>query len=374
MFVSAEKYTSKLKKNLHFSIMQTYRCIGLMSGTSLDGLDIAYAQFNLDKQWSFELLSSKSVVYSDELKNKLEGAFQQDVHALDLLDKTYGEYLAQQVQIFLEEQNIQKSEVDFIASHGHTIFHEPQKGITRQIGCGKTMANILGLKVINDFRSNDVALGGQGAPLVPIGDQLLFHHYDACLNLGGFSNISFDVEHKRIAFDICPVNIALNLYAQQLGYAYDKGGFIAQGAKLNTALLERLNRLEYYQKAYPKSLGREWLEQEFLPQIDAKIPVQDILHTLVVHAAQQIVRAVQDGHISNILISGGGAYNTFLIDSIKALADFQVCIPSTQIIEFKEAIVFAFLGVLHQREEVNCLSSVTGATRDNIGGKLHLPT
>ncbi|RZS93286.1 anhydro-N-acetylmuramic acid kinase [Aquimarina brevivitae] len=355
-----------------------YKVIGLMSGTSLDGLDIAFCNFQYDyAKWSFTILDTKTIAYSQQLKNKLQQALHLDATELLLLHNEYGHWLGTEAKQFIAQHNLA---VDFIASHGHTIFHQPDKGLTYQIGSGQHLANASNKKVICDFRTKDVALGGQGAPLVPIGDRLLFSKYDFCLNLGGFSNISFEEKTgKRIAFDISPVNMLLNYLSNKIDLEYDKGGNIAQSGTLNLRLLDHLNKLEHYNLNPPKSLGQEWFTQHCIPLIEStKDTVANLLHTSTVHIAHQIgqvIKSYTTKHKAKVFITGGGAKNNFLITTIKKelenLAD--VITPNEKMIDFKEALVFAFLGVLRDRNEVNCLQSVTGATKDSSSGVIYYP-
>ncbi|MCG8576688.1 MAG: anhydro-N-acetylmuramic acid kinase, partial [Flavobacteriales bacterium] len=267
--------------------------------------------------------------------------------------------------------------IDFVASHGHTVHHRPDEGITIQIGDGELMAKELGLKVVNDFRIDDVRLVGQGAPLVPLGDKLLFHEYDACLNLGGIANISFDnAENVRLAFDICPANLPLNKLAEErFKLAYDESGKLAEKGIVLTGLLQELNDLEFYQSNGPKSLGIEWLNQYFYPLINqySKEKGEDLLATIVEHEAEQIAQIIQQNQLPKILVTGGGAYHNFLIDRIREKTKVNVIVPENQLVDFKEALVFAFLGLLRIKGRINTYSSVTGASKDSSGGKIWNP-
>ena len=284
---------------------------------------------------------------------------------LEKLDKVYGDYLGTLINNFIYNYKI--GTIDFIASHGHTILHQPEKGITLQIGSGKIIAAKTKQKVVCDFRTQDVALGGQGAPLVPIGDELLFADYDYCLNLGGFSNVSFKKDQERIAFDICPVNIVLNYYANLLDLPYDDEGKIAAQGSINVALLDKLNQLEYYQQQPPKSLGLEWVQQEIFPLINAEEKnVQHILRTFIEHIAIQISAIIKGN--SSILITGGGAFNIFLMQRIAKHANVKISAPNKTLINYKEALIFAFLGLLRLDNQINCLKSVTGANKDHSSG------
>ena len=339
--------------------------IGLMSGTSLDGIDLMYVRFKNDDYKNFKILHAETISYSKEWKQLLQNAIFSDELALQQLDVTYGRFLGGILNNFISNYKIVK--IDFIASHGHTILHQPAKGITLQIGSGAEIAKITKQKVVCDFRTQDVQFGGQGAPLVPIGDALLFSEYDFCLNLGGFSNVSYHKDSTRIAFDICPVNIVLNFYANKIGLAYDASGKIASEGKINEVLLEKLNELEFYQQKPPKSLGLEWVQKNIFPLIDEfETDVPSILRTFVTHIALQISKVIYKS--DKVLFTGGGVFNTFLMDEIRQYSKAQIVLPPKELIDFKEALIFAFLGLLKIRNEINCLQSVTGASKDHSSG------
>jgi anhydro-N-acetylmuramic acid kinase len=344
--------------------------IGLMSGTSLDGIDLVYIKFLKNKDISFEILHSETIAYAKEWRALLQQAISFSSEELLALDCTYGKLLGNTLQHFIEKYKIKN--IDFIASHGHTVLHQPQKGITLQIGSGEEVAKITKQKVVCDFRTQDVALGGQGAPLVPIGDALLFPEYDFCLNLGGFSNVSFRKAEERVAFDICPVNIVLNFYANKIGLEYDASGKIASEGKMNKQLLEQLNALDFYKIAPPKSLGLEWVQKEILPLIDAhKISISSILSTFVEHIAIQIASIITDS--SAVLITGGGVFNSFLMQRIEKHSNVKIKQASDALINYKEALIFAFLGMLKIDNQINCLKSVTGASKNHSSGVIFLP-
>ncbi len=348
-----------------------YHVIGLMSGTSLDGLDMAYCTFIEKKgKWTFSIKSAAMVDYDNKRLKKLQNAPNLSGNELLLLHNEYGKYLGEQVARFIKAKGIK--ELDFVASHGHTIFHQPEKKITFQLGNGAAISAACNQTVINDFRSLDVALSGQGAPLVPIGDKLLFSEYEYCINLGGFANISYDKNGKRIAFDIGPVNIVLNYLAELLGKHYDKNGLLAAKGKADKNLLNKLNKLSYYASAPPKSLGREWVENEFLPIVNkTKLSAEDKLATVTEHIAEQIAQSIKNQPKGKILLTGGGAYNKYLVKLLQAkMPKHKIVIPADEIIKYKEALVFAFLGVLRYTGKDNCLSSVTGADRNNKGGTI----
>lgn len=342
-----------------------WHIIGLMSGTSLDGVDLAYIQFENTEKLRFKILHTHTIPYPEKWKNRLIAAFDSNEEQLQDLDIKYGEYLGKLVFDFIRKNKIKK--LDFVASHGHTIFHKPEESYTLQIGDGQSIANTCKQKVICDFRTQDVALGGQGAPLVPIGDELLFSEYDYCLNIGGFANISFDENGIRKAFDICPANIVLNHYTRKIGLEYDDKGSLAKKGTCHKELLKALDSHASYQKK--DSLGNEVVISEFIPLIDSfQLSLHDILHTFIVHFSKKITNEFKTK--GKVLITGGGAFNDFVIECIKEQTDSEIIIPSKQLINYKEALIFGFLGLLKNQNEVNCLASVTGAVRDHSSGVL----
>src|SRR6056297_566903 len=359
--------------------MSVYKVLGLMSGTSLDGLDIAYCHiWKEDGKWSFSIKETAEIDYSDGMREYLKKAIHLSEEEHGQLHKDYGIWLGQQSKLFMDELG---EEVDFIASHGHTSHHRPEDGITFQLGDGQLLANTSGKQVVCDFRTKDVSLKGQGAPLVPIGDKLLFHEYDFCLNLGGISNISFDKDGKRIAYDIGLANMPLNHITHKMGLAYDEDGKLARSGKLDHALLSKLNNLKYYSLPYPKSTGYEWFTSEIVPLIEAsEITNEDLLHTFIHHNCEQIALAAlqykSNGKSnSKLLATGGGALNQFFMDTlqIKLGASIEVVVPNKTLIAYKEALVFALMGVLRLEGKTNVLKSVTGATSDSCSGEVFFP-
>lgn len=344
--------------------------IGLMSGTSLDGVDLVYVRFEKDNYTNFKILASETIPYTLEWKKELQEAIFYSKEKLAYINVTYGALLADVLNTFIESNKILK--IDFIASHGHTILHQPEKGYTLQVGDGQTIANKTKQKVVCDFRTQDIQLGGQGAPLVPIGDKLLFTTYDYCVNLGGFANVSYEKENHRLAFDICPVNIVLNFYTRKLNLDYDDGGQLARSGKLNNKLLEGLNKIPFYSKSPPKSLGLEWVQETIFPLINAlEKDISSILKTFVEHAAIQMAANIEIP--SKVLFTGGGVFNSYLIERIEFYTKQRVVVVEKELIEYKEALIFAFLGILRVHNKVNCLASVTGATKDHSSGEIFTP-
>lgn len=345
-----------------------------MSGTSLDGIDIAFVHIQRNEQglWSFNLVNAETVEYSDEIKENLRISTDISAPALFKLDKMLGQMMGKAINKFIEKNKILKDQIQIIASHGHTVFHQPDNGFTVQIGCGSTMALETGITVVNDFRTKDVILGGQGAPLVPIGDFELFKgQADAFLNIGGISNISFRKDGQITAFDCSPGNLPLNKLAQNKGLNYDKNGDLARSGEINFFLLDLLNNLPFYQQPGPKSLGTEWLEQYFYPMIKFDRDIENNLRTVIEHEAYQIGQVLSRNEIESVMITGGGAFNQFLVERIQHYYKGKLVLPAKEVIEFKEAIIFAFLGALYLEELPNCLSEVTGASRNVCGGVLH---
>jgi len=350
---------------------KSYKAIGLMSGTSLDGLDIAYCNFiQFGNKWEFEILKAETVKYPVSLSQSLLNAHQLDALSFWKLHVHFGRYCGNAVKKFIAKN---KCNPQLIASHGHTIFHQPQNGFTCQIGDGSQIAAITRIDTVCDFRSKDVALNGQGAPLVPIGDQFLFPEADACLNIGGIANISFQIKNRTIAFDICPANMVFNHYALQKGRKMDKNGTWARNGEINLSLLKELNQLTFYKNTIPKSLGREWVFEKVVALIDKKEKlIENKLCTSVEHSALKIAEVLNKNKLKQILVTGGGAYHQYLIERIKYHSKSQLIIPDKNTIEFKEALIFAFIGLLRFQEKANCLKSVTGAHSDNSGGAIYL--
>ena len=353
-------------------IKNEYKVIGVMSGTSLDGIDLAYITFTFNSVWAFKIETAQTVAYAEKWLSVLKDLVSFSSEELQDIDNHYTLYLSNVIQDFIDANQIQS--IDVICSHGHTALHQPKKGLTYQIGNKELLATQLNHTIVCDFRVQDVKLGGQGAPLVPIGDKLLFSDYDFCLNLGGFANISTEINNNRIAYDICPVNIVLNHYVKQLGFDYDDEGQIASIGEINSELFDELNSLPFYQKMYPKSLGLEWVNECVIPVIDNyNLDVKDTLRTFVEHISYQISKEINKKDSATVLVTGGGAFNIFLMKRIKGLSKNKIVTPSKEIIEYKEALIFGLLGVLKLRNETNCLSSVTGAKIDHSSGVIFQP-
>ena len=339
--------------------------VGVMSGTSLDGIDLAAVEFTFENEkWDFNIKAAKTISYSKSWLKKLTEAPSFSGEKLSELHTEYGSFIGKKVNNFKTETSFNP---ELIASHGHTIFHQPEKHFTLQIGNGAEIAAITKTQTVADFRTTDIALGGQGAPLVPVGDKLLFSDFDYCLNLGGFANVSFEKNKQRIAYDNCPANFTLNFFAEKMGLLYDKDGDLGKQGHIIPSLLDELNNLEYYRQAPPKSLGREWMENTLFPTLENyNNSYLDKMRTMYEHVAMQIAK-ISEGD-GNLLVSGGGAFNTFLMERIKLHSSLNVVVPEPEIVNYKEALIFAFLGVLRIQNKINCFASVTGAEKDSSCG------
>ena len=357
-----------------------YNVIGLMSGSSLDGLDIAYIRFEETAgKWQFEILESTCFPYSEEWKLKLAGLTGLPAKDYLLLHTAYGQYLGNCVNKFLDEKNLDYR-VQLISSHGHTAFHFPSQHMTAQIGDGASIAAVTGIRTITDLRSVDVALGGQGAPIVPIGEKLLFPEYDLFLNIGGIANLSANGE-TFIGFDVCPANRVLDLLAAGTGKGFDEDGAMASAGNVDGNLLEQLNAFDYYRLPYPKSLSNEFGLREIFPVIlKAKLSLPDALRTYVQHIVVQVSESLfklkkelSGKEELRLLITGGGAHNRFLTNKLKeavSASGIECVIPPANLVNYKEALVIALMGALRWREDINVMHSVTGATKDSSNGAL----
>ncbi len=351
-----------------------YSIIGLMSGTSGDGLDLVHCTFSFKSEWNYEILKSTTVPFPADLGNRLMNSHRLSALDLSFLDVEFGRWMGEQVMSFTSGS---PSKPDAVCSHGHTVFHQPEKGLTLQIGNGWALHQVTGLRVINDFRMLDVQRGGQGAPLVPVGDRLLFDEVDYCINLGGIANLSTKFKGHRIAFDCCPFNLLLNPQANILGGVFDNLGNWAKEGVVCDSLYTKLNAFPFYQNNKAKSLGREDVERDFIPAIQASgLSPRDVLATLIEHYAFQIATSIKKYQLvdePSVLITGGGAYNLFFKERLNyhLSGNLKLYPSSRQLIEFKEALIFGFLGVLRLRNEINCLASVTGASRDSCGGVIY---
>lgn len=356
-----------------------YKVIGIMSGSSLDGLDIAYVELEESfGKWRFSVLQAACMPYSPEWEGRLRNATNLTARDYLLLDAEYGHYIGQQVNTFMQHHEL-AYKVSLIASHGHTTFHLPPF-MTAQLGSGAAISTETGLPVVSDLRTIDVALGGQGAPMVPIGERLLWPEVPLFLNIGGIANISINGPSAYLAYDVCPANRVLNLLSELRGKSFDENGSIAAAGKVDHTLLDELNSLSYYGQPYPKSLSNDFGTEVVYPMLMASgLTVEDMLRTYTEHIAVQVATEVER-HLSGLtiaapqlLVTGGGALNTLLLERLKTHLEpmrVQVDRPDVEIVQYKEALIMGILGVLRWREETTAIASVTGARRDSIGGAL----
>ncbi len=344
--------------------------LGIMSGTSLDGTDLALCRFSIKGgRTRFKILKGATIPYPAIWKQRLASISNSSAEKYFAMDALYAQYIAGLVNEFLKDAPKPVA----IASHGHTVFHQPRTGFSTQIGSGAIIAARTGITTVSDFRSVDVGLGGEGAPLVPVGDRLLFGEYEACLNLGGIANISFEKKGKRIAYDICVANMLLNYLAESLGADYDRNGDFARTGAVNKVLLEKLNSLEFYKKRGAKSMGREWFEKQIVPLFEkSRTEIHDQLATATEHIASTLAADLNRIKPATVLVTGGGAFNGYLVDLVGSKCRSKIVLPPPEIINFKEALIFALLGYLRLNNQPNSLASVTGAKCDSAGGAVYL--
>jgi anhydro-N-acetylmuramic acid kinase len=358
-----------------------YRAIGIMSGSSLDGIDIVFTELlEQGGAWQYEIQHSACVPYDKLWYQKLQQSVFLSAKDYLLLHIEYGQFIGQEINKFIDEKNLQH-QVNLISSHGHTTFHLPGKKLTHQLGDGAAIAAKTKLPVVSDLRSIDVAFGGQGAPIVPLGEKLLFNEYDYFLNVGGIANISFHKPNRVIAFDVCATNQVLNMLARKMKLAYDDKGLISSQGSVNEDLLEKLNALEYYKLPAPKSLANSFGTDIVYPILNSfNLKTEDTLRTYVEHICIQVKNSLEvfkENKNQKLFITGGGAFNSFLIKRLQKTLEeinFEIVIPANEVIKYKEALIMALLGALRWREQYTVLSSVTGASRNSIGGALWLGT
>lgn len=356
--------------------MRKYNIIGVMSGTSMDGLDIAHVSLEEAEagKWNYSINAATTVTYDEKWRLRLSKLRHQNSLIFYKTDRFYGQFIGEQVKKFLNDNNL---EADLIASHGHTVFHQPDSNVSVQVGDGNSIYGYTGIPTVSNFRALDVILGGEGAPLVGIADQYLFGEFDMCLNLGGFANISANINSNRVAYDVCPCNIVLNRIAREFGQEYDENGEIAEKGNVDYDLLSELNSIAFYDYEPPKSLGREWISSNFWSHVRNSIAKkEDKMKTLVDHIAQQIGNNVEDlasGEASSkrVFVTGGGAFNKTLISHLKTHTEAEIVVPDDKMVDYKEALAFALLGILRVQNRTNVLSIATGATEDSVSGSLH---
>lgn len=347
----------KIKQQLHVT--------GIMSGSSMDGLDVALCQFSKNNnKINFKILKVTTLQYPPKIIKILNDIRIVSIKEFFEYDVIYGQWIGKKVKQWLSKNNLKS---DIIAVHGHTVLHHPEKGYSVQLGNAFQIAAICNLPTIHDFRNTDIALKGQGAPLVPIGDQWLFNQYDACVNIGGIANIF--IQKTNMAYDICIANMALNYFANKIHLQYDRNGAIAKKGIVNNRLLQELNQLKYLHQKPPKSLNREYFETRYLPVIEKySLSAKDKLATLSEHIAFQISQSIKSKHIKKVLITGGGAFNNFLIQRIQFYSKKEIVIPDKIIVKYKETLIFALLGYLRWNKEYGNIATATGAIKNTLCG------
>ncbi len=361
--------------------METYHVLGMMSGSSMDGVDVAYCRLEVNNgKWAYEIEKAECIPYPPKWRLRLQSLVLQNAVTYLKTDAFYGHYLGEVARKFIQE-NMLEGKIDFIASHGQTVFHQPENQMTSQIGDGGAIVAETGYPVVCNFRTIDVALGGQGTPVAPIGDKILFGEFKFCLNIGGIANISCKLDNRIIGFDICGANMVLNALASEIDLEFDKDGSIARSGNVNHDLLNELNAQWYYEKPYPKSIGGGWVTKIFLPIFKKyRMQVEDKLRTATEHIALQIGKDIKNIYATefltkdethSMLVSGGGAFNKFLLERINYHSSVPLVVPDPATIKFKEALLISLMGALRQRNEINVLSSVTGATADSVGGEIY---
>lgn len=356
--------------------MREYNVVGVMSGTSMDGLDLAHVTLSeqAEGKWEYTINAGTTVPYVEKWRLRLSKLRHQNSMIFHKTDRFFGQFIGEEINNFLAKHSL---EADLISSHGHTIFHQPENNITVQIGDGNSITAVTQLPVVANFRAIDVVLGGEGAPLVGIADKYLFGEYDMCLNLGGFANISADAKGERIAYDVCPCNIVLNRLAREFNQEYDEDGKIAETGLIDYDLIETLNGVDYYSYEPPKSLGREWISTHFWGLVrQSDISNEDKMRTLVDHIAQQLSHSIEDlcggdASVKRVYVTGGGALNKSLISHLVSHTTAEIVLPNETEINYKEALAFGLLGVLRVQNKINVLSAATGASRDTVSGSLY---
>lgn len=359
--------------------------VGIMSGSSLDGLDIALCRFEQDDlsgKLSFDLVDTAAIPFDENMMSRLGVGATMDVRSLKKLEVDLSRYIAESVNQFLEAG---AHTADYISCHGHTIWHVPEDGYTVQIGQGAIISELTGTPCICDLRSNDMAVGGQGAPVAPIVEQILFPEFDFYINLGGIANVSFHSDQEVISWDSVPCNQILNHYASQKGLPYDDGGSLAESGKVDKGLKEAWMSLPYFGRSYPKSMDNTWVKNHFLAGASSfDVSIEDALATMVDVCVSQIQGDIKDHvgdtggqHLRKCLITGGGAHNTYLVSQLSEVLthdDIEVIKPKDEIVDYKEAILMALMGFLRIEGISNTISSVTGARTNTIGGAVYVPS
>jgi len=354
-----------------------YNVIGITSGTSLAGLDLVFAALTeVRGKWTYEVKASERVEYTAEWEEKLGKAADLPARDYLLLHSEYGHFIGHAVNQFIADHQLDH-QVHFIAAHGDTVFHIPAQKMTAQLGDGAAISAVTGLSVISDLRAMDIAFGGKGAPLLPIAEQLLFPDYQYRVNLGENATLAAQIDGQLIASDICACNYVLDTLAETLNFPFDKDGQLAAGGVTDQSLLNALNGLAFYNEASPRHMSSKFGTGTVLPMIQQhQLSTQGKLNTYTHHIAAQIEKIVKDllpqeeNVPRSLLLTGGGAANTYLVKTIEAALQPHNVTVTVQHDPFRNALMIALLGALRWRQEPNGLASVTGAEKDSVGGAL----
>lgn len=358
--------------------------LGVMSGSSMDGLDLAFIRLNTEVgkpgllSASYELLHGATMPIPEELLNQLKYSSKLDALSLLTLDQDFGSWAGKAIDTAIKQTSFSPSLIGF---HGHTVFHFPDRKVSFQLGHGAVLSAYTQLPVVTDFRSQDMALGGQGAPMVSIAEKWLWPDYSGFLNLGGICNITLKKTKEAYeSADIWVCNQILNHLAREVGHSYDDRGLIAAKGLPIDELIEALLLAEWFEKKAPKSLDNSYLYEEVIPLFNKyrDYSTGDKLHSAVIVIAKAIANHVNAVYHSEaiqggIMLTGGGALNDFLVEKIRAELTCDIFLPDLETIQFKEAIMVAFAGWLRWRGLPNFIKEATGAKSDAIGGVLHIP-
>ena len=364
-------------------VQQSKLFLGLMSGTSLDGLDIALCYFEPE----YQLLHSRCFEFTDDLKQRVLPFMTDQAQSIDelmILDRDLATFAAEAILIFLHDHRIDAKEVNAIGYHGQTLRHRPDEGCSLQIGNPHILAEMTGIDVIADFRRRDLAAGGEGAPLVPA-----FHHFltekmrrpFALLNLGGIANLSLFCENGEIqGFDTGPANTLIDQWIyQHTGVNFDAEGEWAASGAINQPLLEALLEEPYFQRSAPKSTGRETFNLEWLNHkltYFGELSPEDIQATLTELTAVTIADALKHAKLNNcqLILCGGGARNRYLVERLTThLPDFTI-IASDLLgwsADAMEAAAFAWLAWAFKNKKAGNIPAVTGAFGERRLGALY---
>ncbi len=351
--------------------------LGIMSGSSVDGIDVALVSFEYSGKSLLDWTLNETAFFElpEDMRNRLAAARLLSVSDLSKLERDYTLEILKSIIPFMEPKQV----IDYIALHGHTVVHKPKEGKSHQLGDGRLMADKTGLPTIVDFRTEDIRHGGEGAPMAVLADRDLFPGYRAYLNLGGICNASVSCQGLWKAFDIGPCNQLLNHFAKECGLSYDKDGRLAADGIPDVAFLSQVAEHEYFKRQPPKSLdntqvGQWWInafQNHFHDPVNALATAVELIGWIVKEALEPLILS----H-GRVLVTGGGARNTFLVETIRRYIHdigLEVFIPGDAFIDYKEAILMAYAGSLRLKGEPNFISEATGARCDVIGGQLYIP-